>query len=135
MGKTLQISRPDYQTMLAQLQAAYPLEACGLMAGRDRRVERLYPIDNILSSPTAYEMDPHQQLQAMLTIEEAGWDLIAIYHSHPHGPETPSATDVDRAYYPDTVYVIVSLSQRHRPSVRAFTIVNGQIDEIPLTIV
>lgn len=135
MGKTLQIPRPEYEAMLAQLRSAYPLEACGFMAGRDRYVERLYPIDNILHSPTAYEMDPHQQLQAMRAIEEAGWDLIAIYHSHPHGPEIPSVTDVDRAYYPDAIYVIVSLAHRHRPSVRAFTIVNGQVNEIPLTIV
>jgi hypothetical protein len=30
----LRLTRPDYQAMLAQLQGAYPLEACGLMAGR-----------------------------------------------------------------------------------------------------
>ena len=121
--------------MLAQLQAVYPLEGCGLLAGRAGRVERVYPVDNALHSPFEYEMDPRQQLQAMLDLEDAGWELLAIYHSHPHGPPDPSATDVARAYYPEALHVIVSLANHERPSVRAFSISGGQVEEVLLEIV
>lgn len=135
MAETLSIRRSDYRAMLSQLQAVYPLEGCGLLAGRAGRVARLYPVDNALRSSTEYEMDPHQQLRAMLDLEEAGWELLAIYHSHPHGPPEPSATDVARAYYPEALQVIVSLADRERPSVRAFSVTGGQVEEVLLEIV
>ncbi len=135
MAEILSMKRSDYLAMLSQLRAVYPLEGCGLLAGRAGRVERLYPVDNALRSPTEYEMDPRQQLQAMLDLENAGWELLAIYHSHPHGPPEPSATDVARAYYPEALHVIVSLADRKRPSVRTFSISGGQVEEVLLEIV
>lgn len=121
--------------MLQQLQDAYPFEACGIMAGLQDRVRRLYAVENRLRSPVAYEMEPRQQLDAMLDLEAAGLEMLAIYHSHPRGPQIPSPTDVAQAYYPDVAHVIVSLADRHRPSTRAFTIKEGKIDEIVLKIV
>lgn len=121
--------------MLQQLQAAYPLEACGLLAGRERRTTRLYAIDNILQSPVAYEMDPLQQVKALLDLEARGETLLAIYHSHPGGPETPSPTDVAQAYYPEAIHIIVSLQAPTRPVVRAFTIAGGRVGEIPWEVV
>ena len=135
MTKTLVIKRTDYLAMLAQLQDVYPLEGCGLLAGRGGRVERIYPVDNALRSPTEFEMDPGQQVQAMFDLEEAGWEMVAIYHSHPYGPPEPSTTDVARAFYPEVLQVIVSLADRERPSVRAFAIAGGQVEEVLLEIV
>jgi len=128
------LQQPTYEQMLAQVQAAYPLEACGLLAGQGERAAQLYPIDNILRSPTAFEMDPLQQVEAMLQIEAQGLELVAIYHSHPHGPQKPSSTDVARAYYPETVQLIISLQEHRRPVTRAFTIVDGRVREIPFLI-
>ena len=131
----LRLTRPDYQAMLAQLQGAYPLEACGLMAGRAGSVQQIYPVTNRLASSYAFEMEPEEQLRAMLDLEERGWDLLAIYHSHPLGPAGPSATDVAKAFYPDAAQVIVSLRDRQRPAVRVFSISNGRISELSLQIV
>ena len=131
----IQIRRKDYELMLDQLQAAYPLEACGLLAGRDQVVYAHYPVDNRLASRTMYEMEPEQQLAAMLDLEERGWEILAIYHSHPGGPETPSPLDIAQAYYPDSAYIIVSLRNRQQPSVRAFTIVENQVQEIPFRVI
>lgn len=117
--------------MLDQLQAAYPLEACGIMAGKGGLVKRLYPVENQLQSPHAYKMEPNQQLEAMLDLEEKGWQMLAIYHSHPMGPDVPSPMDVAQATYPEAAHVIVSLRERQRPSIRAFLIVDEVIDEIP----
>ncbi len=116
--------------MLAHVAGLWPEEACGLVGGRDGRAVRLYPVENTRHSPVAFEMDPLQQIKAMLAMEAEGLELIAIYHSHPDGPARPSATDVANAYYPDAVQLIISLADRARPSVRAFTIIDGVVTEV-----
>ena len=116
--------------MLDHLQACYPLEGCGLLAGDERgRVTAVYPIENSLHSPTAYEMEPKQQIEAMLALEAAGWQLLAIYHSHPQGPETPSLTDIAHAFYPEAAHVVVSLRVQHDPVVRVFHIWDAVVVE------
>jgi proteasome lid subunit RPN8/RPN11 len=128
------LQRPLYNQILTHLQAEYPLEGCGILAGQAGEVVHLYPITNKMQSPTAYEMDPQQQLAAMLEIEDKGWEMTAVYHSHPLGPETPSATDIAQAYYPDMIQLIVSLRQRSQPVLRAFMIGNGRVTEIEIVV-
>ena len=126
----LQIKRPLLEKMLDHLQACYPLEGCGLLAGDAQgRVTAVYPIENSLHSPTTYEMEPHQQIEAMLALEAAGWQLLAIYHSHPQGPEQPSTTDIAQAYYPEALHIIVSLREQTVPVVRAFQILGQEVIE------
>lgn len=126
----LTIARPFLNQMLDHLHACYPWEGCGLLAGDEMRVvTAVYPIDNILQSPTTYEMDPQQQVEAMLALEAAGWRLLAIYHSHPQGPEQPSAADVAHAYYPEALHVIVSLRRQTAPMVRAFQVRGQEVVE------
>lgn len=134
MPTHIELTQSQYQALLNQMQAAYPLEACGLLAGRENKVAHLYPISNIRKSPVEYEMDPTEQLAAMMDLEDRGWELIGIYHSHPHGPQVPSPTDVAQAYYPEAAYIIVSLSGQHDPGVRAFTITSGEVGEIPIRV-
>jgi proteasome lid subunit RPN8/RPN11 len=132
----LTMERPFFNQMLDQLQACYPLEGCGLLAGDEKgRVTAVYPIENIRQSPTAYEMEPHQQIQAMLDLESAGWQLLAIYHSHPQGPERPSPTDIDLTYYPEVMTVIVSLRDQTKPVVRVFNIVAKNVVEKKMEVV
>ncbi len=131
----IQIDKRHHQALLSYLEATLPLEGCGLMAGSGTRVEHLYPISNRLASPYAYEMDPIQQLEAMVDLEDRGWEMLAIYHSHPNGPDTPSQTDVRQAYYPEVAYVIISFRDPQAPSSRAFHIMDGQVIEIPYAIV
>lgn len=128
--RRLTLSRALLEEMLAHVRGLWPEEACGLVAGLDGQAMRAYPIENIHHSPALFEMDPLQQVRAMLAMEADGLALIAIYHSHPHGPPRPSLTDVANAYYPDAVQIIISLADRLRPSVRAFTIVEGVVTEI-----
>ena len=130
----LHIKRPLYQALIAHLQAHYPLEACGILAGDGNQVCHVYPVNNILTSPVAYEMDPQQQLEAMIDLEARGWKMDAIFHSHPSGPERPSPTDIAQAYYPDCVYVIVSLADLEEPVVRGFRIENGRYHEIEISV-
>ena len=116
--------------MVSRARGVWPEEGCGLVGGRDGRAVLLYPVENVRHSPVAVEMEPLQQIRAMLAMEAEGLELIAIYHSHPDSPARPSATDVANAYYPDTVQLIISLADRARPSVRAFTIIDGVVAEV-----
>ncbi|MCP5098874.1 MAG: M67 family metallopeptidase [Chloroflexi bacterium] len=133
--KIVQIKRPFYKKMVEQLQSAYPLEACGLFGGQGWLTTQIYPIDNILQSPTAYEMDASQQIRAMLDMEAHGWEMLAIYHSHPHGPQIPSETDIQLAYYPEAIYLIVSFVNQNNPILRAFQIQKESIYEVQWEVV
>ncbi len=132
----LQLAPAHYDEMLAHLQACYPEEGCGLVGGCGGRSRQIYPIENRLHSPVAYEMDPLAQITAMLALESEGWELVAIYHSHPNGPLYPSASDVAQAYYPDAMQIIFSLGDAPDglPAAAGFMIVAGQIERADLLV-
>ncbi len=134
MHQQLIIKRAIYDMMLSHLTADYPDEGCGLLAGENGCVSHLYQIENELHSPTLYQMNPTQQLAAMLDAETQGLELLAAYHSHPAGTPEPSATDIAQAYYPELVQVIVSFGEREAPVSRGFLIISGEISEISLKI-
>lgn len=129
------MSQSLYAAVLDHVLAIYPLEACGLLGGQNGRALIHYPVDNILRSPIAYEMEPLQQIRAMLDIEARGMELLAIYHSHPQGAARPSLTDIAQAHYPEAVQIIISLQTPEQPETRAFHIVDGKVTEVPYEIV
>lgn len=130
----MEMPRQLYEGMIDHLRLALPEEACGLIAGQNGRAVRLYPVENRLHSPIAYEMEPLPQIEAMLAMETQGWDLLGIFHSHPVGPPVPSPTDVAKSYYPDAQYVIVSFEDPERPVSRNFLLRDGLAQEISLSI-
>ena len=89
------------------------------VAGFWRAARRDHPVlhaRNVASDPaTQYEIAPAELFQMMREIRGAGLQLLGIYHSHPHGANEPSRTDVERAYYPDAAYFIIS-PQPHEES-------------------
>jgi proteasome lid subunit RPN8/RPN11 len=76
-------------------------------------------------------MDPAEQIEAMFTIEEQGQQIIAIYHSHPSGPDHPSEIDLNQAAYPNTAHIIWYPSGEQWVS-RAYLILDQGSDEIPI---
>jgi proteasome lid subunit RPN8/RPN11 len=133
--RELRIEQRHYRQMLEHLSCSLPHEGCGLLAGTMGFVTRVYGVLNQLASPSAFEMDPKQQLEAMIDIEDRGLDLLAIFHSHPVGPEFPSAVDVSAAYYPEAINVIVSFAGAEQPIVKAFYIRDDHMGEIPFVVV
>ena len=124
----------DRQAMVDHVRSAWPEEACGLLAGTGSQVKRVYLIENIRHSPNDYFMDPNQQVRTMLEIEAAGWDLCSIFHSHPAGPPQPSRTDIDRAYYPDAVYIILAPLDGQEWTMRGFEINADQVRDVAIEI-
>jgi len=96
--------------IVAHARAGLPNEACGIIAGRDGRAERFFPAQPDEPSPYYYRIDARDQIRIMNEIDDAGLDLIGIYHSHVASPAFPSRTDAEQAFWPDAVYVIVSLA-------------------------
>lgn len=110
-----------------------PNEACGLAAGRANRVEVIFPVANDLASPVRYRMNPAQQIKIFFEIEQLGQELVAIYHSHPHGPAVPSETDIGESAYPEAVYLIWSPAEAGWQC-RGFNILADKISEVEIAI-
>ncbi len=127
---SLTFPRPLYAAMMAHVLSDPALEMCGLLAGRDGVVDRVWPVPNALHSPVAYRMDGLEFAEAMIGCE---FEPLGIFHSHPAGPPIPSPIDIAEAAYPDSIYVVISL-QIAPPSVRGFTIVDEAVREIELVI-
>src|SRR5204863_9842922 len=106
-------------------KAAYRNDGCGWIVG-GQGAERFIPMRNISPSAAHYEMDPAELIATLRDLRQTGEDLIAIYHSHPHGPAEPSKTDVERAYYPQAAQLIVSLADPQGPRTGAFRIIDGE---------
>ena len=122
------------EEMITHAREEVPNEACGLLAGVNGRAVKLYRCMSSEKSPYRYFIDPKEQLRAMREMDERGWELLGIYHSHTHTEAYPSRTDVELAFYPEALHFIVSLAEWERPVIRAFWIVDGRISEEELLI-
>lgn len=133
-GPTRLVIRADlYRAMIAALRRVAPWEGCGLIATSGPLARKLYPGTNTERSETRYNMDPAEVVEALREIRERGWRLGAIYHSHPRSRAAPSRTDLDLAYYPEALMVIVSLMS-DPPVARAFR-VDGRVRKAPIIMV
>jgi len=131
----LVFTKEQYKKMIDHVDSKYPFEACGLLAGRDSKVESVLEVTNQAQSPLRYMMDPIEQLNAFEWIDSNGLELIGIFHSHPTGPETVSPTDIAEAAY-EVVYVILAHAEdSHAWRVRGFWIENSNYDEVSLQII
>jgi proteasome lid subunit RPN8/RPN11 len=129
----MRIDRELYDKMVAHARADAPNECCGMVASRDGEAVKVYPATNTAASPLRYELDGAEQYRIQIEIDDAGLDLGAIYHSHTRSAPYPSQTDINLAFYPDALYVIVGLADGE-PDVRAFTIRDGQVSEAELLV-
>jgi proteasome lid subunit RPN8/RPN11 len=129
------LDQQQYDALVAHAKAEYPNEACALLGGPPGGVvERVYALPNAEASPTFYVVEPRAQLAAMNEMDDRGWDLVGIFHSHTFTEPYPSKTDVELAQYPDAAYLILSLADLDAPTLRVFSIRDGQVDELELVI-
>lgn len=122
------LSKKQLYDIIQHTKAGYPRETCGIIAGTDGKAEKIYKMKNISDKPEiCYFMKPQEQLKIFKEIRKSGFELLGIYHSHTHSEAYPSQRDVEMAYYPEVVYVIVSLKNFNKPVIRAFRIAGGKI--------
>jgi len=135
----LAIPRSVAEAMIAHARAELPNEACGLVAGSlvDGRASAYHPARNAEASPLRYTVHPEDLVRITFAIDDAGDDLVAIFHSHTHSPAIPSATDRRTAMYPEQFYVLATLADPDAPPervLRAWRIHQGHAFEVPLRV-
>jgi proteasome lid subunit RPN8/RPN11 len=131
------------ESIIAQARADYPNESCGLIVGDGLaadggRALRYVPTRNRAASPYRYEIDPNELLRLTIETDDADEVFWGIVHSHTHTPAAPSPTDIGQAFYPDALYLLVTLSEAEadpttgEPGIRAWRIVEGTVHEVAL---
>ncbi len=136
--------------IIRQAEAGYPEEICGIVIGvRDLpETYQLRPVRNIANQEhqsdtagierdarTAYRMDDRDVLRVLREADEAGWDVVTFYHSHPDHDANFSAMDRDRALgadqeplWPGANYLVVSVRAGHAHDGRYFVWDGAQRD-------
>jgi proteasome lid subunit RPN8/RPN11 len=134
------------QALIDHARAGTPNEACGLIVG-DRaaadggRALRFEPTRNEAASPYLYEIHPDDLYRLTVATDDADEVFWGIVHSHTHTPAVPSPTDLGQAFYPDALYILVSLAESETdratgmPSVRAWRIVDGAMHKVALDVI
>jgi proteasome lid subunit RPN8/RPN11 len=140
MTDEVRLSRDLTDEMVAHCTAGLPNEACGMLARHNGEVVKVFRMTNAAGSPVRYALDPREQLAVYNTLEDKGWELGGVFHSHTHTPAFPSPTDL-RLASEAVPYLIVSLAATPA-EVRAFRILkeswrdeDGDIVEVPVTII
>lgn len=112
-------------------------EICGLIgANSDGCAVSCYPITNNAETPAnRFNLDPSQQIAAMKQMRDRQEILFAIFHSHPHAPAEPSATDIAQASYLEALHLIISLKTKGVLEMRGFKIGSGLARELELRLV
>tara|TARA_B100000686_G_scaffold55331_1_gene59636 strand:+ start:560 stop:973 length:414 start_codon:yes stop_codon:yes gene_type:complete len=121
----IRISQKFIDQMIEHSKSEDPNECCGILAGTNGDISKLYKIRNASPSPYRYVMDPQEMLTSIQDADENSIDLVAFYHSHTHSPAYPSETDTRMAVesgWVDFCYVLVSLEDEDKPVVRFYVI-------------
>ncbi len=130
----MRISQELFDEMVAHAVADAPNECCGMIASRDGDAVTVHRATNAAASPLRYEIDGAEQYRIQMAIDDADLDLGAIYHSHTRSEPVPSQTDINLAFYPEALYVIVGLAGAE-PDVRAYEIRDGQVADAELNVI
>ena len=136
----VQIEQKFVDEMLSHAKSELPNECCGILAGPNGEVMKVYRMSNVEASPYRFSMDPGELSKVDSEAGDNGWELLAIYHSHTGSEAYPSDTDIRIAggtagLWPDVRYVLVSLMDLTSPVVRIFDITEGQVTEEPLNVI
>ncbi len=130
----MKIAKDLIDEMVAHAREDLPNECCGMIGGVDGEATSVVRVENAAATPLRYEMDPQAQYNALKTIEDAGAELLGIYHSHTKSAAYPSQTDVNQAVaWPEQVYVIVSLAEEEA-DVKAFLLTDLKIADVELDV-
>ena len=132
MSAAVRIRASILEEMLRHARSEPGLECCGLLAGTCGVISEILPARNALESTTAYEIAPPELFTLFRRMHEEGLEHLGIYHSHPVGENVPSPTDIERAFYPDAAYFLISPRPEARRPLRAFSIREGNAVELEI---
>ena len=126
------------EELVSHARTEYPNEMCGVIVG-DRpaadggRALRWEPARNRAASPMRYDIHPDDLYRLTVETDDADEVFWAIVHSHTHSAPRPSLTDIGLAFYPDALYILVSLADPE-PALAAWRIVGGEVFPVELLV-
>lgn len=133
----MRISKGDLDRLICHAESSLPLESAALLFGRIESnvilVTRVEPVDNVLKSSVAFEVDPMVEYRLLLDAEARGEEMIGIFHSHP-APPMPSKQDLRNMDLNPVVWLIASKTTGRWKS-RAFLLDNMKLAEVSLIVV
>ncbi len=94
---------------------SYPSECCGLLVGQNYnqldKITRVIPTKNILRSQgnDCFEIDPQDRITLERELRGEQDSVIGHFHSHPNNTHIPSKRDIDLAFEPKMIWLIVSV--------------------------
>ena len=111
---TVLLTPEDLRAIEGFAEAAYPNECCGLLSGTEEAgiayVDGIHESENVADEPARrFEIDPALRLRLQRTLRQSGRRVIGIYHSHPNGLARPSPRDLEAAWEPDLVWLVVGV--------------------------
>jgi len=133
------LRKSEYKEIIDHCIETFPFEACGLLAGtienNQYKVLKIFKMSNIAEDPAKnYLMDPKEQFNVFKQMRKQQLCFLGIYHSHPISDPFPSKKDIAMAYYPEAIYVIVSLKNPQVPQIKAFRILDGKVFDVGLKV-
>jgi proteasome lid subunit RPN8/RPN11 len=138
----LMITSSDLESILLHSRHEFPREACGIMKGRRDMVDgermtevlNIYRTQNIHRNPLrGYTIHPMDQYRVYVELD-TDLELVGFYHSHPHGPQGPSTTDIDECNYHGYAFLIVSLVDVGNPDVSAWILYDDRVEKQKIVI-
>ncbi len=104
-------------------------EKSGILVGKKTdstiAVAYIYRTDNIKSSPVEFEAEPWQIVQAHVSAEKYGLEVVGIFHTHPSCPASPSNLDVEGMRRWPYIWVIACSKE-----IRGWVLEEGRIREV-----
>lgn len=134
MSEEIRVRAGIIEQMLIHARSEPSTECCGLLAGTDGIITKIFRAKNALASATAYDVAPKELFRLFRRMREEGLDHLGIYHSHPATENFPSPRDIELAGYPNQAYFIISLLPDAPHPIRAFSIRDGRVEELKIVI-
>lgn len=116
----VQLPQAIYEEIITHAREGKPEEICGVLRGRGLIAYELIRGQNVAEDRVNNYAVDQQTLLLQFKFEDAGDEMMGVYHSHPISVAYPSATDAWNAHYPDSIYLICSLEFDDAPVIRAF---------------
>ena len=109
----MKITDAQLKQIYAHAKETYPHECCGFLLGTldDVLVRQVRRAANQNTDRTdRFVISGEEYAQAQFAADEAGLDIIGVYHSHPDWPPIPSQTDMESAWE-EVYYLIASVHE------------------------
>jgi proteasome lid subunit RPN8/RPN11 len=128
---SLSLPRAMVDQVVAHARRDHPDECCGVISSRDGTASRVFEMENAERSPTGFSFGS-DFLQVSRDIDDADEEPWIVYHSHTATEAFPSRTDIRWSATTGFPYWLLVSTRSDDDEVRAFTIAEGVVTEVPL---